>query len=355
MSYMPNLKDALTLKSTGSDFFDLLDRTSSEYSRNRQKQLKSLAAVKATAEIEGLLYPNFDRKLNGYDLHFAKERITAEWLTALLVSVQPDIDKESTARDNIKNILQGKMNSKDLNDVSTEFLRALSDDFRKMRSLKQSIYYRTRSVNAVLKFATSSATKLSKLKCTNEIEAKNIINALGREYLDFHEGAKFTRNSYFGEFQSYLQDIWPTLVTQDSHSLEKSLDEKLSQSIANLAPLLEKNTQLQNKYELFKNLLRDSEAELTKTAKSKLKATLEYKVLKGEGLVAVYTPENQGIGMLKDLETRFLLASSNFSEAAQISVQVVTKPKSQLLVKCTGELTESVVVNFRSFIEAILN
>jgi hypothetical protein len=223
-----------------------------------------------------------------------------------------------------------------------------------MRSLKQSIYYRTRSINAVLKFATSGATKLSKVKCTNEIEAKNIVGVLGEEYLDFHEGAKFTRNSYFGEFQSYLQDIWPSLVPQDSHSLEKSLDEKLSQSIANLAPLLEKNTQLQDKYELFKNLLRDSEDDATKTAKNKLKATLEYKVLKGEGLVAVYSPENQGIGPLKDLETRFLLASSNFSEAEQISVQIVTKPKSQLLVKCTGELTESVVENFRRFVDGIL-
>jgi hypothetical protein len=86
-----------------------------------------------------------------------------------------------------------------------------------------------------------------------------------------------------------------------------------------------------------------------------VRATLEYRVLKGEGLVAVYTPESQGIGVLKDLETRVLLASSNLPGSMQISVQIVSKPKSQLLVKCAGDLSEAVVVNFRGFIDGILN
>ena len=352
---MSKLKAFLTPKSTGSDLFELLDRSSSEYSRTRQNQLKSLAAIKAAAEVEGLLYPSFETKLSGYELHFAKERITSEWLTALLITVQPDIEKEAVASKYLKATLSGKMTSKDLENLSTEFLRALSDDFRKMRSLKQSIYYRTRSVNAVLKYATTQAKKLSKAKCANEEESKQIVESLREEYLESQEGAKFTRNSYFGEFQSYLQDVWPNLVPLSSHTLEKSLDEKLRQSITNLAPLFAENSQMQSKYEVFTNLLAGVGVEAGKSEKNKVRATLEYRVLKGEGLVAVYTPESQGIGVLKDLETRVLLASSSLPGSMQISVQIVSKPKSQLLVKCAGDLSEAVVVNFRGFIDGILN
>lgn len=352
---MSKLKAFLTPKSTGSDLFELLDRSSSEYSRTRQNQLKSLAALKAAAEVEGLLYPSFETKLSGYELHFVKERITSEWLTALLITVQPDIEKEAVASKYLKETLSGKMNSKDLENLRTEFLRALSDDFRKMRSLKQSIYYRTRSMNAVLKYATMQAKKLSKTKCANEEDAKHIVESLREEYLESQEGAKFTRNSYFGEFQSYLQDIWPNLVPLNSHTLEKSLDEKLRQSITNLAPIFAKNAQMQSKYEVFTSLLAGAEVDAGKSEKNKARATLEYRVLKGEGLVAVYTPESQGIGVLKDLETRVLLSSAILPGSMQISVQIVSKPKSQLLVKCSGDLSEAVVVNFRSFIDGILN
>jgi hypothetical protein len=342
-------------KSTGESLFEDFDAKADEYSKARRSQVRAVAAILASASIEEFLYPKLADLIEGYPLVLVKESLNSEWLTSILLSAHTDSTKEQQARENLSEVLNVKVNEKALKLVTSSFIEILNSDFAKMRSLKQSVYYRTRSVNSILKFIVSEKPDVLTRKIVNVDDMQAFFVDLRDEYLENSQGPRYTKNSYMNEFMAFIHDIYPEIVIDPLSHYEKSLDRRISQSMDNLSSVVANNSRIVAMQEDLTSLDLRVKNEKTIVGKAKLAENWEFSVHPDSGMVAKYAPLNITEEKLRLLEAEVILRSINANELCEIEVQLQTHPVKQILVKPVGKVDIKSVANFKEFIEQVFH
>jgi hypothetical protein len=342
-------------KSTGESLFEDFDAKADEYSKARRTQVRAVAAILASASIEQFLYPKLAELIEGYPLVLVKESLNSEWLTSILLSAHTDSIKEQQARENLSEVLNLKVNEKVLGITTTSFIEILNSDFAKMRSLKQSVYYRTRSINSILKFIVSQRPNVLTKKIENLNDVENFFDELRNEYLDNSQGPRYTKNSYINEFMAFIHDIYPEMSNDPLSHYEKSLDRRISQSMDNLSSVVANNSRIVAMQEDLTSFDLSGKKDRTISAKAELSGNWEFSVHPDSGMVAKYAPSNITEEKLRLLEAEVILRSINANELCEIEVQLQTHPIKQILVKPVGKVDIKSVANFREFIEQVFH
>jgi hypothetical protein len=342
----------LNAKTTGETLFEDFEAKANEYSKARRSQVRAVAAILATASIEEFLYPKLAELIEGYPLILVKENLNSEWLTSILLSANPDSTKEQQARENLSEGLSLKANDKVLSDTVNSFIEILNSDFAKMRTMKQSVYYRTRSINSILKFIAVEQPAVLTRKILDINDVRAFFDDLRDDYFENAQGPRYTKNSYISEFLAFIQDIYPEANTDFSSHYENSLEQRISQSMNNLSSVVANNSRI---IAMQKNLNISSQSSKTVINKEKgnRHEKWEFSVHPDNGMVAKYTPSNITDEKLRHLEAEVLLSSMNIKGLCEIEVQMQTHPTKQIMVKPVGKIDVKSVAIFKEFIEQV--
>ena len=344
---------SLDASSTGIALFRDFDSKADEYSRARRSQVRALAAILATAAIEEFLYPKLESNLDGYPLVLAKESVNPEWLTSILLSANADNAKEQQARENVSGILESKMSDKKLDDTLREFAEILNSDFGKMKSVKQAVYYRTRSINAVLKYITSQKPSVLSRRIQELSDVQVFFEELREAFLDTAPGPKYTKNSYMAEFLAFIQEIYPELDIIQSSKYEKSLNKMIEQSMSNLSTLVANNSRIVAMQDDLTNMQQSTRIHNPNLDKEGRSENWEFGVHPTDGIIAKYTPAEITTEKLRLLEAEVILKSMDVPGLCEIEVQMLLKPVSQIVVKPVGKLDVGSFAVFKQFIDQV--
>jgi oligoribonuclease (3'-5' exoribonuclease) len=282
-----------------------------------------------------------------------KESLNSEWLTSILLSAHTDSFKEQQARETLYEVLKQKIDEKALGIINGSFIEILNSDFAKMRSLKQSVYYRTRSINSILKFIESYKPNALARKIKGQNDMQTFFDDLRDEYLEKSQGPRYTKNSYVNEFMAFIYDIYPEISNDPLSHYEKSLDRRISQSMDNLSSVVANNSRIVAMQEDLSTFDLSIKKDKAIGENDKLNGKWEFSVHPDSGMVAKYAPSNITEEKLRLMEAEVILSSINASELCEIEVQLQTRPIKQILVKPVGEIDIKSVAKFREFIEQV--
>ena len=323
------------------ELMSYLESQATDYMQLRKNQVKSIARLRATAIAQTLMYPFIDEHTSNIDAAYLKDQLSIDWLSSVMVSVQPDSEKVLEATDFVRNAAREKINKKQLDELVTQLIAYLKEDFNSMRSLKQTIYYRTRSINAVTTFFNSLSSQEKKYIFSNSEDISSFLTSLKQNYLTSGDLPKHTKNSYLGEFFSYVADLHPEIVPLEDNSSSKSLDHKSSQNLANFADLASQNKVIESAYEDLMKLMPSADSESTNQAtpsssqnQGVVSSSITLSVRKDEGIFFTYTPTSGSLKDIINLSDGLLVSAMTISNMPDIDIQVIERPSAALLVKC---------------------
>ena len=325
-----------------------LELESQDYLKLRKNQVKSMARLRATTISQTLLFPFIEETIQGIEAVYVKDQLSIDWLSSAMVSVQPDSEKILEVVSNVKETVGQKVSTGSLDELVTLLIAYLKEDFNSMRSLRQSIYYRSRSINAILNFINTQSAISLDTKFASSQSVKEFFEHLKGIYLKEGKGAKHTKNSYLNEFFSFLYDVAPQVVSLEEQSGVKSLDSKFTQNLSNFADLAQNNQSIDNALQDLVSLLpveNNSDMKLTQIqnnladSQSSVPSGISLSAKKGEGFYLSYSSESKQISEINEMAESLLLHAMSNEGLPDIEINIQTEPTPTLSVKCGSGTT----------------
>jgi hypothetical protein len=349
---------------SGVDLMNALEAEAVEYFKVRRLQVKSLAKLKATTEVEILIFPMIENNASDLDAVYLKDAVSIEWLTNLMVSVQPDSKKLEEAVAYLKKHFNGRVQSKPLDDLVKQFLAYVKEDFNAMRGMKQSIYYRSRSLNSIFRFFDICENSVRNEALRNNQDIQAYLNKIKENFLLQAEGERYTKNSYLAEFFSFVSDVQPSYLPDSELGAIKSLDDKFNQSVSNLKSLSLSNRIVRTAYEQFRSLLPENPtidknygdaSNLSEdfTQKAHGEDSVQIHLRKGEGVEISFKSASKSISRIAQLEEALLLELFKKKDAPDISIDSSQAKNGELSLFCGENTTPAALLDLRKLLLAL--
>jgi hypothetical protein len=346
---------------SGSDLMSALEAEAIEYFRVRRLQVKSLARLKATTEVQILIFPMIEKNASNLDSVYLKDAMSVDWLTNLMVSVQPDSKKLEEAVAHIKGHFDGRVRPEILNDLVEQFLVYVKEDFNAMRGMKQSIYYRSRSLNSIFRFFDKCENSFRSKSVLNKEDVQIYLSSLKNLFLLEAEGEKYTKNSYLGEFFSFISDIEPPFLPEAEAGVIKSLDAKFIQSVSNLESITSSNHLVRSAYEQFSKLLQNGFSQSKKTSKNShldsdfsdeisTDDTVQIHLRKGEGVEISFKSAAQSKSRILELEELLLLSLLKKNDTPDVSIDSSRAKIGELSIVCAENTSPGQLLELRKLL-----
>ena len=347
-----------TSRTMGADFLGAIEEIFTLDRRNRKREILAVAEVNASSLLNGparvLLEGIFEEvpaSESRSTRHVATRLIIDDslWLAEILASVSPDEVKKEAVRAHLSKSLERIFPSK----LQEKFIVAmeplLDEEFKKVKRLKQSYYYRNRSVGAIQKFLTSTPKGKALLAApvTSNEKAKAWLEQVQDAFLAFEFGEKFTRNSYISEWDAFLHDALPS-VAPEVKDEKKTFATRIRTSLSTNEESLERSPRVTQAYRQLSSYV---EGGASRRVDLSIEAgDFEFKAVKGEGLYAYYKPKKDSLTLIKDIEARILAASFDEDDLPDISTQVIDTPGLLLVIKCLGKPDRAMIMRFEEFV-----
>jgi len=347
-----------TSRTVGADFLGAIEEIFTLDRRTRKGEILAVAVVSAASLLNGPvrillegLFEEVPSSESRSTQHVATRLIIDDslWLAEILASVSPDDVKKESVRTYLTKSLERNLPAK----LQGRFLEAieplLDEEFKKIRRLKHSYYYRNRSVGAIQKFLTSTPKGKALLAApvTSSEKAKAWLEQVQEAFLAFEFGEKFTRNSYISEWDAFLHDALPS-VAPDVKDEKKTFATRIRTSLSTSEDAMERSPRVTQAYRQLSSYVESGDA---KRADLLIEdGAFEFKAVKGEGLYAYYKPKKGDLKSIKDVEAQVLAASFDEEELPDISTQVIDTPGLLLVIKCLGKPDRAMIMRFEEFV-----
>ena len=347
-----------TSRTVGADFLGAIEEIFALDRRERKDRIKNVAEVNAASLLNGPvrvllegLFEEVPSSESRSTQHVATRLIIDDslWLAEILASVSPDEVKKESVRAYLTKSLERNLPAK----LQERFLETidplLDEEFKKVKRLKQSYYYRNRSVGAIQKFLTSTPKGKALLAApvTSNEKAKAWLEQVQDAFLAFEFGEKFTRNSYISEWDAFLHDALPS-VAPEVKDEKKTFATRIRTSLSTNEESLDRSPRVTQAYrELSPYVVSDAKRRVDLEIKD---GAFEFKAVKGEGLYAYYKPKKESLALIKDIEARILAASFDEDDLPDISTQVIDTPGLLLVIKCLGKPDRAMIMRFEEFV-----
>jgi hypothetical protein len=349
---------------SAADVIGELDSLAVEYFKLRKNQIKSMARLRATTIVHTLLYPIIEENTSGIDGIYMKEQLSVDWLSGVMVSVQPDSDKIKEALSFVKVSCKERIGKEILEKLVVQLNTYLKEDFNGMRSLKQSIYYRSRSINAIISFFKSREIAFRSTKFINEDSGKDFLVLLKKLYIEEGAPPRHTKNSYLNEFFSFVFDVKPILVPSEEMISIKSLDSKFTQNLSSFTDLASKSPVIESAYDDLINLipsrsdqdLRYMETKLSKHGNLETNSSsISISIRKGEGIFLTHTSPINSIKEITVHSDALLRRLIEEAEIPDVEIQIQTLPVPALVMRCAEKTTPAQLLELRRIFGEILS
>ena len=340
-----------------------LDSLAVEYFKLRKNQIKSMARLRATTIVHTLLNPIIEENTSGIDGIYMKEQLSVDWLSGVMVSVQPDSEKIKEALSFVKASCKERIGKEILEKLVIQLNTYLKDDFNGMRSLKQSIYYRSRSINAIISFFKSQEVAFRSTKFINDESAKNFLIHLKKSYMDEGTAPRHTKNSYSNEFFSFVFDVMPSLVPPEELTSIKSLDSRFTQNLSSFTELARKSSAIESAYDELINLIPSRvDQELRYTESKSLRhgnletnrSSISISRRKGEGIFLMCTSLTNSIKEITLHSDALLHRLMEEADIPDVEIQIQTHPVPALVMRCAEKTTPDQLRELRRIFEEII-
>jgi len=324
----------------------------------RKKEIQAVAEVNANTFIQNELQELF----KSFQVSTGLPQRTStdfQWLSEIMSSVALEEDKKIRVVDYLTKYFGNSVNPNESKNFIDKVLVLLEKEFKKIRQLKQSYYYRNRSVKAIINFIESEeGAYLLRIKVSSIKEVTAWLSKIKDGFIGAEIGEKFTRNSYLSEFEVFLHDSWSELEFSSFIDLDKSFNTKVSSALSATEQISDSSPILNKAYEQLSSYY-EKQVEVKTSKNSRVDLVLnhgavEFKAIKGEGLYAYYKPKMDNMASLKDLEAQVLAASFDEENLPDIGTQIVTKPGLMLVIKCLGKPSAQIIKDFEKFVSKAL-
>ena len=347
-----------TSRTVGADFLGAIEEIFTLDRRVRKDRIKNVAEVNAASLLEGPvrvllegLFEEVPSSESRSTQHVATRLIIDDslWLAEILASVSPDEVKKESVRTYLTRSLERNLPAK----LQERFLETidplLDEEFKKIRRLKHSYYYRNRSVGAIQKFLTSTPKGKALLAApvTSSEKAKAWLEQVREEFLAFDFGEKFTRSSYVAEWDAFLHETLPTIapVVQDE---SKTFATRIRASLSTSEDFSEQSPLVARAYRALSSYVEGGDKRQVDLMTND--GPFELKASKTEGLLAVYKPKKESLELIKSVEARVLAASFEEENLPDISTQILEQPSLHLVIRCLAKPNLTLIKRFEEFL-----
>lgn len=340
-------------KARGSDFVSILKSAHELDNRKRKREIQAVVEFRAAAFVETYISIN-SKFFNSTSLtRLPSSRSITEDIVDIIGTVKDDKEKTMLSKKYFEKLVALSGFSDSGKKIVGDLLKALDEDLKAIRTLKQAFYYRNKSINAVFSYIEKDDDNhLNRIKIENDASYVSWLLDLETRFLENAKGERFTKNSYFAEWKSFVVETWPHYKDTYDYDFAKSLDFRI-----------EKNLQNDNQQSVV-GLENVPNAHLIERfiAKSGLPGTnkapdfeyqgniLEFKAVKGEGLYAIYIPVNPDLNSLSQVASKILAESFLNEEMGDVSTEIRRNPQLSLVIKSSGGISAKSIQAFESFI-----
>ena len=343
---------------TGKQFIERLSSLHEADIQRRKREIQTLAEITALSIVGGLSKDPLSKSLDLGANQSQRGFMDALWLKDILQTVQSDKEKLTLVDEYLKKTFSD-LPLKKLDDLRAWFKNEVEKESKQIRLLRQSFYYRNRSINAIIAFLESKENSDFLARKINH--SKEIVDWFSDSRTKFRlhgKGEKFTRNSYISEWDAFINDVWPELPQIDESNDERSLDYKFRAAIQSKVVTVDESLKsprtkrLLKKYSVGATEFRDN---IQKSQKSAQLPSLEMKVRKGVGIFATLLFENADLDYLLSLSSDVLLKSLSEDSLSGISTEIVKGKTPALVVKCECEPNAQILKQFEAFISQLFD
>lgn len=347
-----------TPKTLGKDFLGSIEEIFTADRRSRKREILAVAEVNAASLLKGPakgllneLLVNSPAGESKSTRELAAHLVIEDsfWLAEILASVSQDDAKREAVRTHVNKSLEKILPSAMQEKFLSSLMPLLDEEFKKIKKLKHSYYYRNRSVGAIAKFlsSTTKGRALLATPVTSMDEARHWLKEVEEAFLAYDFGERFTRNSYFSEWDAFLHDALPE-VASEAKSQEKTFASRIRTSLSTSDESLESNPRVMEAYRQLSSYVEGGDSRRADLAIAE--GAFEFKAVKGEGLFAYYKPKRGSISSIKEVEAQVLAASFDADDLPDISTQIIEKPGLMLVVKCLGKPDRAMIMRFEEFV-----
>lgn len=276
------------------------------------------------------------------------------WLIEILNTAAPDSEKIDLALRHILNSIGNEWGEgKPTSSLLAQLEIALESELSHLKKLRQFYYYRNRSVSAIFKFlwATGDKNGIFKQKILSIDSIREWLEVIHINFLMYEFGERASRNSYLTEFETFIHEVWPEIPASAKVDEDKTFAKRIQSSLSNRerTPSDEKDlvvaySQLSSLYE---NLIPEIRSQKDLVLSH---GGVEFKAVKGQGLLGYYTPNTPSLNDLQDLSAKILAASFDEEDLPDITTQIVEKPLLHLVITCPGKPSLDTIKIFERFI-----
>ena len=347
-----------TPKTLGADFLGSIEEIFTADRRSRKREILAVAEVNAASLLKGSAKGLLDELLvkspageSKSTRELAAHLVIEDslWLAEILASVSPDDAKRESVRTHVNKSLEKILSAAMQDKFLTSLMPLIDEEIKKIKKLKHSYYYRNRSVGAIAKFLTSTSKGKALLTApvTSMEQARTWLKDVEEAFLAYDFGEKFTRNSYFSEWDAFLHDALPDLAS-GVKSEEKTFASRIRTSLSTSDESLETNPRVMQAYRQLSSYVEGGDQK--RIDLSLAEGDFEFKAVKGEGLYAYYKPKRESLSNIKKVEARILAAAFDEDDLPDISTQVLEKPGLMLVIKCLGKPDSAMIMRFEEFV-----
>ena len=347
-----------TSRTVGADFLGAIEEIFTLDRRERKDKIKHVAVFRAASLLSGsvraLLEGLFDEIPSSESRsmqHVATRLIidNSSWLAEILASVSPDEAKRDSVHSYLTKSLEKSLPKKSQEKFIEAINPLLDEEFRNIRRLKHSYYYRNRSVGAIQKFLTSTPKGKTLLAApvTSSEKAKAWLEQVREAFLAFDFGEKFTRNSYISEWDAFLHETLPSIApeVQDEN---KTFATRIRTSLSTSDDSIEQSPLVARAYRALSSYVEGGDKRQVDLMTND--GPFELKASKTEGLLAVYKPKKESLELIKSVEARVLAASFEEEDLPDISTQILEQPSLHLVIRCLAKPNLTLIKRFEEFL-----
>jgi hypothetical protein len=225
--------------------------------------------------------------------------------------------------------------------------------------MKQSIYYRSRSLNSVFKFFETCDTSFKNLQLKNNSDVQEYLTQLKDRFLLKSDAERYTKNSYLGEFFSFIADVEPNFLPESESATIKSLDAKFVQNLSNLENISSNNFLVKSAYEEFSSLIpqivkRNGDGDTSINSLPEVLGgsnsgdKIQIHLRKGAEVEISFKSSSNSQNRILKLEESLLLELLNEKEFPDISIDSSRASLGQLSLVCSADTTPSQLLKLRT-------
>jgi len=347
-----------TPKTLGADFLGSIEEIFTADRRSRKGKIRAAAEVNAAdflrVSAKGLLDELLVKSPAGESKstrELAAHLVIEDslWLAEILASVSPDDTKRESVRTHVNKSLEKILPAAMQERLLVSLMPLIDEEIKKIKKLKHSYYYRNRSVAAIAKFLTSTSKGKALLSApvTSKDEARRWLKEVEKAFLAYDFGEKFTRNSYFSEWDAFLFDALPELASEVK-SEEKTFASRIRTSLRTSDESLETNPRVMQAYRQLSSYVEGGDRKQVDLSTSR--GPFELKASKSEGLFAVFRPKKESLEVIKSVEADVLAASFEEEDLPDISTEIREKPGLHLVIRCLGKPDRATIQRFEEFL-----